>query len=211
MADEPLIRDRELASPAFVRDLRLFLTQTAEVMAAISETGSGPDGFAGRLQSQELSSQFGLSVNRARACLRVAEYLYSRCSELGFEADEAVTQIATVAAGLDEPIDLDEYRRNAVASILSFKREFEVARAIATAISDAPHFINVNGTWAVKVVRISDGEIIKVPVIGLSIAWHDGLGNNHEAFLQMSEGNWADFKEKIETLSSNRRELDTLL
>ncbi len=150
-------------------------------------------------------------MNRARASLRVAEYLYSRCAELGLETDEAVAQIATVASGLDEPIVIDEHQWNAVTSILSFKREFEVARAVATAISDAPHFIDINGTWAVKVVRIRNDEIIKVPVIGLSIVWHDGLGNNHESFLQMSEGNWDALRDKIETLSNSRKDLDILL
>ena len=211
MADEPLIRDRELTAPAFVRDLRSFLTQNVEVLQAISEAGDGPDGFTDASQSRDLNARYSIPINRATGCLRVAEYLYSRVAELELEVDDAVTQIVDVAAGLDEPIVVDEQHSEAVASVLSFKRGFEASKAIGTATSGGPHFIDVNGGWAVKPVRIRNGEVIKVPVIALSIVWHDGSGNNREAFLQMSERDWTAFRDKIEALTSSRRELDALL
>ena len=211
MADEPLIRDRELTAPAFVRDLRSFLTQNVEVLQAISDAGGGPNGFTGGSQSRDLNARYSVPINRANDCLRVAEYLYSRVAELELEVDDAVAQIVHIASGLDEPIVVDEQHREAVASILSFKRDFEASKAIQTATSGGPHFIDINGGWAVKPVRIRNGEVIKVPVIALSIIWHDGSGNNHEAFLQMSERDWTAFRGKIEALTSGRGELEALL
>jgi hypothetical protein len=112
---------------------------------------------------------------------------------------------------LDEPLTIDENRREAISGILSFKREFEVGMAITAATADAPHFIDVNGAWAVKPVRIRNGEVIRVPLITLSIVWHDGSGNNHEAFLQLSERDWSAFRDKVETLAGNQKELEVLL
>ena len=211
MAGEALIRSVELAVPAFVRDLRAFLSQNAEVLQAISETANGPEGFTGGLQAQDLNARFDISVNRATGCLRIAEYLYRRSAELGMDPDEAVNQIVAVAAGLEEPITIDETQRKAFADVVSFKRDLEVAMAVSTATSHAPHFIDVNGGWAIKPVTIRNGEVIKVPVVTLSLMWHDGPGNNHEAYLQMSERDWAAFNEKLDNLSKSRQELERLL
>jgi hypothetical protein len=100
VADEPLIRNRELTSPAFVRDLRAFFSQTVEVLTAIAQIGNGLDGFTGQSQTQELNLRFGVPVNRATGCLRIAEYLYRRVTNLELEVDEAADQIAVIATGV---------------------------------------------------------------------------------------------------------------
>ena len=210
MADEPLIGNRELHSPSFIRDLRSFLSQTVEVLGAISEAGNGSDGFTGGTHAQDLAAQYGIPVTRSTGSLRVAEYLFHRVADGEFEIPEAVNELVTVAAGLDEPIEFDEQRQGVVADILSFKRDFEAAMAVTTATSDAPHFIDVNGSWGIKPVQIRNGEVIRVPVITLSIVWHDGPGNNHEAFLQMSERDWKTFTDKLENLGNSRATLDNI-
>jgi hypothetical protein len=211
VAEEPLVRNAELAVPAFVRDFRLFFSQKADVLQAISEAADSPDGFTGGLRAQGLNARFGLPVSHATGCSRIAEYLYRRVAESEMDTDEAVNQIVAVAAGLDEPITVDERQREALADVVSFKRDLETEMAVTTATSNAPHFIDVNGGWAIKPVRIRNGEVVKVPVVTLSLIWHDGSGNNHEAYLQMSEEDWATFNEKVGSLSNRRQELESLL
>ena len=60
-------------------------------------------------------------------------------------------------------------------------------------------------------MRIRDGEVIKVPMISMSIVWHDGTGSNREAFFQMSDSDWAHLNLVINDLTDSREDLQSLI
>ena len=207
----PLIRDRELASPAFIRDLNLFFSQSTDVLKTMSDIGDSPDGFVGQQQAQRLRSEFNVPVGQALNCFRIAAYLYNRVSELHMDVDEAVRELIAIAGGLEPAVPIDEQKQSAMAEMLSFKREYEVASAISKATSDAPHFTSLNGTWAVTPVTIRNGDTVRVPVIYLTIGWHDGGGNHHEAFVHMTREDWTEFFSEVQAISDRFNDVERLL
>ena len=209
MNNEPLLPDRMLSSPAFVRDMRMFLELPARVLFGISEIGDSAEGFAAESHGRILRERFDLGIDSAARALRFAEYIYNRASDLNLETDAAAAQFAAAASNLENPISIDCERKDAVRAILSFKRDYEIARArSATATSGGPHFISVNGSWSVKPVRVRNGEVVKVPILAMSVIWHDGSENSHEAFFQMSAEDWAEFKSGIASIEEMREDVE---
>ena len=211
MNHEPLLPDRMLSSPAFVRDMRMFLELPARVLFGISEIGDSAEGFDAESQGGILRERFDLGIDSAARALRLAEYIYNRASDLRLEADDAAAQFAAAASNLENPISLDGERKDAVRAILSFKRDYEIARArSATATSGGPHFIGVNGSWSVKPVRVRNGDVVNVPILAMSVTWHDGSENNHEAFFQMSAEDWEEFKSGIASIDEKREDVEDM-
>lgn len=211
MNHEPLLPDGMLSSPAFVRDMRMFLELPARVLFGISEIGDSAEGFDAESQGGILRERFDLGIDSAARALRFVEYIYNRASDLRLEADDAAAQFAAAASNLENPISLDGERKDAVRAILSFKRDYEIARArSATATSGGPHFIGVSGSWSVKPVRVRNGETVKVPILAMSVIWHDGSENNHEAFFQMSAEDWAEFKSGIASIEEMREDVENM-
>ena len=211
MNREPLLPERMLSSPAFVRDMRMFLELPVRVLFGISEIGDSEEGFAAESHGRILRERFELGIDSATRALRLAEYIYNRASDLNLETDDAATQLAAAASDLENPISVDDERRDAVRAILSFKRNYEIARARnVTATSGAPHFIGVNGSWNVKPVRVRNGEVVKAPILTMNIIWHDGSENSHEAFFQMSAEDWADFQSDIASIEERRKDVEDM-
>ncbi len=211
MVTPPTLMDRELALPAFVRDLRSFLSLSEDILLAISDIGEKAEGFTGFEQAQSLKSRFDIPVDQAAAHLQIAEHLYHRVAQSGLDVSDAIAQIDAVASGLQNPVSLDDKRREALSRVLSFKRDYEISTAVGTALADGPHFITVNGSWSVRPVKIRNGEAIRVPIIALSIVWHDSTGTNHETFFQMSEIEWEEFNSKVAAFAENRGEMQAIL
>ncbi len=200
----PLVRDRELATPAFVRDLRAFLNLGSEVLLTVSQIGDSADGFAGSEQFLTLSETSGVSLNEARGALRVAEYLYNRVTELGVDAATAADEISFIGSTIQDPVEVSDNQRKAIATILSYKDAYERSSAVSKALREGPHFTGFSGTWTVKYIPIRGGEVVRVPVLALSVAWHDGAGNSHEAFVQLSVQDWEALKSEVENLTNKQ-------
>ena len=212
MSEKSLLTYDLLSTPAFVQDMQSFLRLPTEVMLAISELGNSPDGFTGHEKARSLNSRFDVRVGKIMRDLRFAEYLYDRFTDLDMEVTDAINEISLAASELEEPISIDDQQRTAIEAVLSFKRNYEVSKAIKGGVtSSAPHFIRVNGSWTIKPVRVQSQETIMAPVLAMSIVWHDGSGTRHEAFFQMSDDDWELFSEEMRSLSDNRAELETLL
>lgn len=207
----PLIRARELASAAFVRDLGAFFAHGPEVLQAIAEAGDDPDGFFGELQAQSVSSQSEISHNDALSSLAVAAYLYDRVSELGINVDEAILELRSAAEELQPAVPINDETSAAIAAILEFKREYELSRAVSRATSNAPHFISAHGSWGVRPIQMGNEETINVPVVAFTIHWHDGAGNAHETFLQMSHDDWSSFCDEVDTITRRFSDVESLL
>ena len=211
MPETPLLIERLLSSPAFTRDLRLFLSLSEDVLLSISELGDTPEGFSGRPQAEYLNTHFQIPVNDAVRALHMAEHLYNRVTEQGLEGADAVNQIASVAGGLEEPIEIATPKRDAIQSILSFKRAYEVSNVASKALEDVPHFVNVSGSWSVKPVRTREGEVINVPVFGMSVVWHDSTAKHDQTFFFLDEEDWDTFKNTIDGFVDSRKDIDALL
>ena len=191
MAETPLISYELLGSPAFVQDLRSFLSLPEEILLAISDLGNSPEGFRGQLQAQSLSSRFDVRSDRVIRYLRVTEYLYNRFTESEMDVDKALDEISSVASEWDDPIEVDAQLRDALKEILSLKREYEASKALKGGVtSNAPHFVRLSGAWAVRPVKIRSEDTVMAPVLTMGIVWHDGAGNQHEAYFQSSSLIW---------------------
>lgn len=212
MDETPLLREGLLSSPSFMRDLKSFLGLSEDVLLAISELGNQPDGFVGFVQSQTLNARFGIPVDKAMRDLRIAKFLYDRVTELDLDTANAAHQLAAMASGLlEDQIPIDDKRRNAIKAVLSFKPAFEIYRVKSKSVNDSPHFVGINGSWNIKPIRTREGETLKVPIMGMSIVWHDSSGNHHEAFFHMDDQDWDELSSKISALSDSRKELEDLL
>ncbi len=211
MADQPLLAEDILSSPAFRRDLRSFLDLSVETLLHISDIGNRLARFAGDSQAQSLNNQFNVPVGKAMRDLRVAEYLYGRVAETGLEVDSAVEEIVSFAATLDRPVEIADEKRRAFEAILSFNQEHDIASANARSLRGVPHFVDANGSWTIRPVRNRAREIVKVPVVTMSISWHDSSGNDHEAFFYMSERDLDRISESLSSLADSRRDIEEIL
>lgn len=208
MADEPLVPPRLLSIGSFRRDLTSFLSQPEQVLRVISTLATGEEGFAPG-QALALGEQTDITPDDGAKLLRVAEYLYNRVSEEHIGLNAAVEQLAEAGKTLDVP--LGEEQRRGVEEILSYKREYEFGRlARQRATSKGPHFVGIDGSWRIHNYRTRENETVSVPVLGLSISWHDGSGT-HEAFTQMTVTEWDEFNARVERLSEERRHLEAFL
>ena len=211
MANSSLVSSKLLSTPAFVRDLTSFLNLSEAALLAIAEFGNESNSFVGRAQSHALATRFDVPNSEASGVLRVAKYLYDRVTELNVEIGEATNEIDSIAAGLDPAIIISGLQRNAIESILAYKRDYEISEASSKALADAPHYSDVNGSWGVKLLQTRTGENIKVPVIALNLTWHDGSGEHHETFVQMGDEDWDDFENRVKELASRRAYLNEFL
>lgn len=212
MDETPLLREGLLSSPSFMRDLKSFLSLSEEALLAISELGNQPDGFVGLVQSQTLNARFGISVDKAMRDLRIAKFLYDRVTEQGLDTANAAHQLAAMSSGLlEDQISIDDKRWNAIKDVLSFKPAFEMSRVKSKSVNDSPHFVGINGSWIIKPIRTREGEVLKVPIMTMSIVWHDSSGNHHEAFFHMDDHDWDELSSKISALAGSRKELEDLL
>lgn len=175
----------------------------------IAEIGKRAEGFRGENLAQGLNETFGTPVSEAIGGLLIAEHLYRRKMDVKIDLPDAVIQLATIAAQMDPPIEPDDKRKAAITEVLSFKRDYEVSLAASKVVVQGPPFVGMNGSWGVIPVQISDGEFVQIPVLSLSLTWHDAAENHHEVFLQMVSQDWEDFTEKIDSLTASRNDAAT--
>ena len=206
-----LVRDRELNSPAFARDLGVFLTQPAEVLLAVAEVGNRSEGFSGQDQARELHDRYEVPISTGLNCLRVAGYLYDRMSESALDVDSAVEELKAIAGALPQQVVVDDQRAEAIAAVLAVKPDYEITLAIREAFANAPHFISVHGSWAVKPVRDRNGEPFNLATMALSLYWHDGAGNSHEVVVNMSRDAWQEFMATIQEIDDDFSDIEELL
>ena len=180
-------------------------------MLDIAEFGNESDGFVGSSQANRLNSRFDVPTSQAMGVLRIAKYLYNRVSEASLDVADAASQVDSIASGLNPPLSITDPQRNAIERILSYKREYEISEAHSKALADVPHFSDVSGSWGVKLFQTRAGESVRVPVMTLTLTWHDGSGDHHETFIQLSDEDWEDLGNKIKDLDSRRKLLNELL
>ena len=207
MDGTPLITDRELASSAFSQDLRSFSILPAEVLLAVAEIGDSQDGFYGNRQTHALSENFGIPHSTAAGVLRIADHFYVRAGSLGITAADAADQIVLAANRMGDSVEVDDIQRGAIETVLSFKRDYEMTLAAGRIMSKGPHFIGSTASWSVGQSRISNGETVSVPILSVSITWHDGVGNNHEAFFQMDDRDLGVLAELLKEIADSRQNI----
>jgi hypothetical protein len=184
---------------------------TEDVLLAISDIGNQSAGFTGLQQAQSLKIRFNIPTDTAMAHLRLAEHLYHRVAQAELDVTEAIAQIVSIASEIKDPIAIDDKQKDALATILSSKQDYETSDAVSVALANGPHFIGVNGSWSVKPIKIRSGDVIRVPIMSLSIVWHNSTGTRHETFLNMSETEWEEFSTKVLDFTESRRDLEEVL
>jgi hypothetical protein len=195
-----LIPTAILASPTFLSDFRSFIGLSAEQLKVVDSLAQTPDGYSPSKQSERLASEAGISSDSATATLRVAEYLYERCREHQIPVEEALDQLADAASSLDISV---EDRREILRSILRAKPDYEAGRhASLQAIAALSHFVGIEGVWDIRPVfnRETREIVANVPVLLVSINWHDAVGNNYSAQFQLDEEDWAELRSDFDEL-----------
>ena len=178
-----------------------------EVLLAIAEIKSRSDSFPGFHQVSSLQSRFGFSLQEASAHLRMADHLSHSAVQKNLGPEQAADEIVAVASEIHEPVRVEERQRTAIAAILSadFGENPPTARL---ALASGPHFIGIEGFWSLRPVKTSSDNILAVPIVSLNISWHDHSGAPHEAFIQLSEADWQEFRDKVTTIEDLRKDLE---
>ena len=112
---------------------------------------------------------------------------------------------------VENPVVLDEGRRDAIAAILSFKSGYERTIATRNITASGPHFSGVGGSWGVKMVQVSNGETVRIPILSLNVTWRDGVGNQREVFLQLSDRELENLNSQLQELANDRNAIDEIL
>ena len=212
MPDETLLSYSLLSIPTFVRDLRHFVSLPAEILQHISDLADDSEGFSGHHQAQTLNEHYGIRLDAAIRHLRLAEHLYHRVNEHGIEVGDALEEIVATVRELEDPVDVDDAQRAAIQSLLSYKRQYELSQAVdRAATDDGPHFVKLGADWVIKPITVGGTEIVKAPVLTMSLSWHDGLDNGHEAYFQLTDKEWQVFKAKMDSVAERREEIDGML
>ena len=140
----------------------------------------------------------------------MASYLYDQVTNQQLEVSVALDYLEQTA--MDLAISQDESRRPALAELLSYKREYEIVRDARDRVTgDIPHYIEITGSWNIRVHRTREDESVKVPLLGLSLLWHDTTGGRHQAFCFLNDSNWEDFMENMDLIAHERQLLQEYL
>ena len=210
MASEQTFIDRELILPAFVRDLRGFLALPPEALETIAEINSLSELSLGFQQASVLGNRAEMEIEEAASHLRVANHLFHSAVQAGLDAEEATAQLIAAVSLISEPPEIDDERKKALQALFSAGQD-ETPLVVALALAHGPHYISMDGSWSVKLVRSSDDQVAAVPIVSLNILWHDQSGTRQEAFFQMSEAEWESFREGVEEIGDFREEIGHFL
>ena len=71
-----------------------------------------------------------------------------------------------------------------------------------------PHFVNLVGSWSIKILRTREDESVEVPSLGLTVTWHDSRGNDKEAFFLLNDRDWENLKKNVDAVGKERQVLD---
>ncbi len=209
-AHEPFIPTRLLSSDAFRRDLESFLNLDASVILAISTLANSPDGFVGSTQAARLQEETNLPIELASSHLSMAAYLYDQVTNQELEVSVALDNLEKTA--MDLAISQDESRRPALAELLSYKREYEIVRDARDRVTgDIPHYLEIAGSWNIRIHQTREDEIVKVPLLGFSLIWHDANSVRHQEFCFLTNDNWEEFKETVALITNEREHIQEIL
>src|SRR6266540_1535487 len=182
----PLVPRRLLTSKRFRDDLKSFLSLPSNAMSAIASLANDVDGFDPSQKAALLSERSHLTPDEASQILTTAGYFYDRVTERRLAPSDAVQVLGDIGVSLG--LSLSEDQRHALEEVLSYKKEYERGKyARLQAVNVGPHFLALEGGWSIKVFRTRQDEQVKVALLGLSVIWHDGHGNYHEAFFNMTD------------------------
>ena len=115
-------------------------------------------------------------------------------------------------AALSLGLQLDEDRSSSLAGLLSYKREYEIARDAQERVTvDIPHYLEIAGSWNIRIHRTREDEIVKMPLLGFSLIWHDANSVRHQAFCFLTDDNWEEFKETVALITNEREHIQEIL
>jgi len=193
----------------FQDDFRHFLTLSPTILETIARLSNDADGFYVSKKAPVLSKETGLSPEKSNQAMVVARYLYDTVSEKRVPVAETVQILISYSKSIDSPLSTEQ--GHAIEKILSYKKAYEEGSyARNHVVHSGPHFIELEGSWSIKIYRTRENENVKVPVLSLSMSWHDRHGNDHESFVQMTETDWEELKQKIEDISKAHKQIKEL-
>jgi hypothetical protein len=206
-----LVPRRLLIVKRFQDDVRAFLSLPHSTVLAISQIVADSDGFAVSKKAPILAQQCSLAYAKAAQVLTTARYFYDRSTEKGISSEGTIEALSAIASSLEIPPFSSELRQ-ALEKLFAYKNAYEKGEfARSQAAHNGPHFLDLQGSWSFAVFRTRQGESVKVPILGLSVSWHDRQGNDHEAFFQMTDPQWEEFKAAITDIDQARDHLKKLL
>ena len=186
----------------FVRDMREFLDSSEELLRAMPKLMEGEEEPVDQSAANQLGLRLDIPIERIFRVMHFVEFICRRADEAGLEPEDATNQLTSIAAQLEDPISVDQARKDVIREIFSTRK-----REPSTDVGDYPHFISARGFWSIRPYRTREGEINKVPMMSMSVIWHDGTGNNREAFFQLTDKDWQSFRDTLNELATMRDNL----
>ena len=209
MATKKLVPDSLRSNEAFSRDLKELLTLTADQLSGLNRLATeSPDGFSASLQAAPVAAETGVTLEKARRAILIADFLYERSRTQRIGVDDAVQHLADIAPELGIT-DIDD-KTEALLALLSPKELYETGGySKMQARSVIAHFLDIDGVWDIRpVFHRETGKVTKeLAVLLLSVSWHDDVGVSHNATFQLDENDWASFQEKMKELVAQRQAL----
>lgn len=208
MADDDRLISRSVhAAPAFRRDVRTLLKLSPVALRSLGQMSDSPDGLLG-VEEGDFARAAEATLSDATRAVSVASYLYERARKSKISGHEAAEQLAEYARdiGLDES-DIIE-RKAAIEELLSPKPTYEregQARRQGTVVVD--HFVSASGVWDLRPVfdRQTEKSVDYIPVLLVSMTWHDDVGNSQRSVFQMSEDEWIVFLDAMGRIDRERQ------
>lgn len=205
----PLISRRLLNNQSFLRDFDAFLGTSSQVFAAISELGNSDVGFSVE-NAQQLSELGEITSDEARSILIVAGHIYDAITDQEISVEDAVAEILEISTGRE--VETTGDIGQAMSDLFAYKPAYEKGKdARDRAVAIGPHFISFEGNWTISIHRTREKETVKIPSIAISVIWHDEPGTSHEAYFKMTDTEWTEFVEKVEEISTERKNIQEFL
>lgn len=205
-----LIPPRYLESRAFGDDLRALLELDAGILSEIAKMGDSPDGFLRAKNAPALAQKTSTDTDEAMDLLRMASFLYERVTENRLDLEDSARELEEAAKELG--LTVDDNKRRALRDLLAYKKQFETGRyASAFPADQSNHFVGVDGLWSIAAVPTREGGLVQVPVLTLSVVWHDIAGNHSSAYFLLTDNDWEALKSSLKRFDEIRGALQASL
>ncbi len=195
-----VISSRLIGVRTFREDLQALLELSAEQLKHISQIADSEGGFSYAEQLGQLTPEL-LSTKNLAGALRAASYLYDRVHELELSPKDAISEINTLLPALN--IKTLEGKEEALENVLHLKPKYEETSGVEErAVTVVPHYSDVRGICDIRPIfdRRSQHVVKRVPVVLLTLFWHDDSGNSSQTTVQLLAEDWERFRQKIEKL-----------
>ncbi len=208
-----LVSENLATAATFERDVRALLGLSDSALRGLAELGDSEEGFH-ESYAAAFAAKHSIPTSEASLIIRGVRFLYGRVMENRLDAATAASELIAFAADRGIPVgDLDK-KSELLRSLLLPKPLFEANGWARHQVTNGySHYIGVVPLWDLRPVwnRISQEVTKTVPVLSLTISYHDDVGTNKTCEIRLTEEDWSDLLTSLEDAESDRRKLNAFV